>query len=252
VNTKKTPRKYDLHADFSIKCALALLFIYMFLPDSPKLPIAPVFGVVVIIYFAAFGGGLAQIGLSFDLARNAKRSTIIILGIFAVIILGSAVFVSLGKASAIDEPDENAGLFTQESYEFLGSWAPSEKIHGSLNEKDSGGVIKQSLKPIVGVVICKSLFETLFFFGMFFPVIWRKYSYKRALIWVPLLFAVLHVMHTSLVGFVIIYFNGVLQAALYARTKSLYPAIALHICWNLNILLFIHFLNWGLPFNAPI
>jgi len=239
---------YDLPADFSLYMAVVVLLVFVFTPASPSLPISQIIALGFVIYFSAFVPGPNKLELSLSINSKAWRAILVIIALTLIILLLTMILMTIAK-SDYSEALKNEEIWQQESFEFIGSWAPDKSIHESLYQKNLTSVIKYAVKPFLGLVIFASVFETIIIFGVLFPVIWRRNGYYQALFGVPFVFALLHILQTSPLGFVIIYISGLVQALLYAKTKSLYPAIILHICWNLNILLFLCFLNWGLPYQ---
>jgi len=240
---------YDLPADYSLYMAAVVTVVFLFTPGSPSLPVSQIIAVGVIVYFSCLTPGQNKLGLSFNISRQGCRAIILISAVTILVLSLSLFLISIAKSEYKGGVTQDEDIWRQETFEFIGSWAPDTSIHKSLYEKDLGSVIRYAGKPFIGLVIFASTFETIIIFGILFPAIWRRNGYWRALLGVPLVFALLHILHTSVVGFVIIYLNGLVQAVLYAKTKSLYPAITLHVCWNLNILLFFCFMNWGLPYT---
>ena len=240
---------YDLPADFSLYMAAVIVVVFVFTPTSPSFPLSQIVAVGVIVYFSWLTPGPIKLGLSFNISRQGWRAIILISAVTLLVLLLTLLLMSMAKGEYYEGATQNEDIWRQETFEFIGSWAPDTLIHKSLYEKDLGSVIRYTAKPFLGMVIMASTFETIIIFGILFPTIWRRNGYRKALLAVPLVFALLHIFRTSIPGFVIIYLNGVVQALLYAKTKSLYPAITLHVCWNLNILLFFCFMNWGLPYE---
>lgn len=247
ISTLWTASIYDLPADFSLYMALAVVTVFLFTPSRPSFPVSHILAAGFIIYFSFLIPGPNKLGLGFSLSRKAKHAIIIILALTFLIILLSLVLVDIGKSEYNAEAIEDKDIRRQESFEFTGSWAPDTLIHKSLYEMDLGSVVRYAVKPFLGTVVFAAVFETIIIFGILFPTMWRRHGYWKALLGVPLAFALLHIFQTSIPGFVIIYLNGLAQALLYAKTKSLYPSIMLHVCWNFNILLFCCFMNWGIP-----
>lgn len=79
------------------------------------------------------------------------------------------------------------------------------------------------------VALVGPIVEEVFFRGFAYPAVKKRIGRWKAIILVSGFFALLH---TNLVGFLPIFILGVLLVALYERTGSLVPSIAVHMLHN--------------------
>jgi len=228
--------------------ATVVVVIFLFPPAGPSLPVSQIIAAGVIVYFASFEPRPNKLGLSFQIAPQAKRAIFLILAITAAVLLLSWIFIAYAKYDFIQRGIEDSEIWRQGNFEFFGSWAPDSAIYQSLYKKDLPSVLKYAFKPILGMVVFAGVFETVIFFGVLFPVLWKRNKYVPAILITSLIFALAHILRTNFPGFFIIIGTGLIQAMLYSKTKSLYPSIVFHLCWNFNIVYFICLMNWGVPY----
>jgi membrane protease YdiL (CAAX protease family) len=248
--TDATKHPYDLPAQFPLRVAVIIVILYMFTPFWPPVLIAPVIGAGSIVYYAIQSNGRNQLGMSLSISSKAKRYIRVIVVTTAAVLLSWCIFITIVKHLAIHDPEFTEFPVEQVPYEWPKGWGAGDELGDALFHKNLIGVIRDVSLPILWVVILGPLLETVVFIGMLFPVIWRDYGYRRAIIIVPLLFAVLHIFQQQPYIMVLTFVNGYIQALLYARTKSIYPSIVLHACWNLTVVSIVTIFNWGLP--SPI
>lgn len=111
---------------------------------------------------------------------------------------------------------------------FLGllvEWARQGVLHSASMSLQSG----LSPAEIAGLVIRAPLWEEYIFRGLLFTGFRRHYGAKKAALISAFIFAVFHVG----VPFPISqFFGGILLAAIYDETKSMWPPMLLHGAWN--------------------
>ena len=97
------------------------------------------------------------------------------------------------------------------------------------------------LSFVVANVVMPAIIEEFFFRGLMFPALALKRSYLRSAILCSALFAVLHLskiinINTFVCSFVL--------CCLYLHTRSLYPCIIMHGCYNLLAFLSQHYFDF--------
>lgn len=242
-------REYNLPAKFQYRTAIIITIIFFILPDFPKLPIGQIFAAGVIIYFLFRSDGENELGLSLKISRGAKKASAIIIAITIVLNVVMFIAAEYEKPDYTTIPEIGPHQFEQIPYEDFYGWEPDEKIHQALTDRDMMLVLRYLVKPLSLIVVMAPISESAIYFGMLFPVIWRRYSYRRALWVVPLIFMLIHFEPSNfdVIDCPSYFLSGVLFALPYAKTRSLYPSIILHGCWNLSGYVMITILNWGLP-----
>jgi len=126
-------------------------------------------------------------------------------------------------------------------------YIPPDDIYRALADKNLQKVLLWSWKSITGVILAIPTFETIFVFGLLLPALWKKYNCRRGIILVALIFCAMH-LPAGPYQIIKTFLAGLLMAFLYSRTKSLYPAILLHIWLNGVPYAYATVYNWGLPF----
>jgi len=166
-----------------------------------------------------------------------------------VLDVGMYILFKYAKPDYTAIPEIGPHQFEQYPYKDYYGWEPNEEIYEALADRDMKLVIPYLVKPLLIAVVMAPISETVIFFGMLFPVVWRRYSYRRA-IWVtPLIFMLIHFEPSDFdVTYYPFYFlSGVILTWPYAKTRSLYPSIILHGCWNTSCYVMLTIFNWGLP-----
>ncbi len=88
---------------------------------------------------------------------------------------------------------------------------------------------------VLAYVIFAPLFEELVFRGILFAVLRRKFCFLPAALFSASIFAIAH--GYGLLGFISVFWSGVLWAWLYEKTGSLWPSILAHAINNLLVCL---------------
>ncbi len=239
---------YNLPLRVPMRTAAVLTVAVVLAPTNPGMPIAQIVCAGIIAFFWIESPRQNQLGMSLPISKRSKRVLIIVVAGMIAFLLLSILTAGSTREDMIEHPFGNLPTPKQLPYDFLGEWAPDPAIHQGLTQKDSAEVLKFLVKPIIGTIVLAPINETIIMFGLLFPAVWRQYGYFRGLLGVPFIFALVHVFQTGPFAFILIFISGFLQAYLYARTKSIYPSIVLHACWNLFILASVTIINWGFPY----
>jgi len=109
----------------------------------------------------------------------------------------------------------------------------------SISQKYSGfdlsGIFDNSM--IILLMLIMVIIEELVFRGLAFQIIDDKFGDSATIIITSILFAAGHFWNPSfsIIGFMNIFFAGVLLALMYIKSRSLYPQIIFHFGWNLSL-----------------
>jgi membrane protease YdiL (CAAX protease family) len=251
--TLSTPFKnktYNLPWASSLKVAIWITIIFSFLPDFPKFPIGSIFGAGVILYFAIFIKGPNQLGMSLKLPRKALRAIMILLVIFVAINIAIMMSINAVKDYAVEHPEEAPFLEEMIEYDYGYYWKPDSTLYYSLSQKNLKGTIFALRVPLLQQAILGPVFETIIFFAVLFPAIWKKLSYIAAL-WISMgVFVLGHFPAWTIEWVICLFVFAYIMAKLYAKTGSIYPSILFHSCINLTMDILYFSLNWGLPYKG--
>jgi hypothetical protein len=242
-------REYNLPAKFQYRTAIIITIIFSILPDFPKLPLGQIFAAGVIVYFLFRSNGENELGLSVKISRGAKKASAIIIAITIVLNVVILIGAEYEKPDYTTIPEIGPHQFEQSPYADSHGWGPDERIYQALTDKDMMLVLRYLVKRLLISVVMAPISESAIYFAMLFPVIWRRYSYRRALWVVPLIFMLMHFRPSDfdVIDYPSSFISGVLFALPYAKTRSLYPSIILHVCWNTSCYAMLTIFNWGLP-----
>jgi hypothetical protein len=213
------------------------------------LPLGQIFAAGVIIYFLFRSDGENELGLGLNISRGAKKAMVIIIAAIMVLDVGIYIFFKYAKPDYTTIPEIGPHQFEQYPYKDYYGWEPDEEIYEALADRDVMLVLPRLVKPFLILVVMAPISETVIYFGILLPVVWRRYSYRRALWVAPLIFMLMHFrpFNFDVTNYPFYFLIGVLFAWLYPRTQSSYPSITLHVCWNLSIYVTQTIFNWGLP-----
>ena len=243
-----TQRDYDLPATVSLKWAVVLAVFSGLSPSWPSAPIIQILGLCIILFFAIHPGYKNELGLSWRVSKDAIIVMAAIVSITIIGLIGLGMIVDTIKI-IIPYDFDMYGDIRQVSY-FRTDYFVEFKthVHLMLAERQLLPVLALSIQPLLLTVVFAPLFESVFMFGILFPVLYREFGYKRAVIASAIAFTLFHPpIYSSLFALIAILFSAFINAVLYAETKSLYPTIVFHACWNFSIHVFITIANWGLP-----
>jgi hypothetical protein len=240
-------REYNLPAKFQYRTAIIITIIFSILPDFPKLPLGQIFAAGVIVYFLFRSNGENELGLSVKISRGAKKASAIIIAITIVLNVVILIGAEYEKPDYTTIPEIGPHQFEQSPYADSHGWGPDERIYQALTDKDMMLVLRYLVKRLLISVVMAPISESAIYFAMLFPVIWRRYSYRRALWVVPLIFMLMHFRPFNAFYYFLNFVTAIPFAWLYAKTRSSYPSIILHVCWNLSIYVTQTIFNWGLP-----
>ncbi len=242
-------REYNLPAKMSLETAIVINVIFVFTPSWVSLPVSQLFGTIVIIYYAFFSMKVHEneLGLSLKMSKDAITVIIAFVVITLVGLVGIALIFDCFKTYALYDL-ESISEISQLEYGTIGVLGEIDNlIFPMLAIRQLLPVLALSLNPLLFGIVFASLFESIICFGILFPVIFRRYGYWRALLISAVVFTAWHPdVFTDVFALIPIFTLAIVFSRLYVETRSLYPTIVLHACWNFTIYIFVTMYNWGM------
>ncbi len=239
--------EYNLPATVSLKWAVVLFVITGLSPSWPSVPILQILGTIIILYFLIHPGYKNELGLDWRISKDAITVMVAILSMTIIGLIGLGLMVDVIKSMIPYDFEMYADI--QVNYYLVDKFDDFKTfVYLMLAGKQLLPVVVLSIKPLLLLAVFAPLFESVVAFGMLFPVLFREFGYRRSVIVTAIAFTALHPpVYSSLMTFGVILFSAVINAMLYAETRSLYPTIVFHACWNFSNFVFITISSWGLP-----
>lgn len=242
-------KSYELSWSSSLKVAIGVTAIFIFLPDYRQFPIGSIFGAGIVLYFAVFAKDPSQLGMSLQMPRKAIKAMILLPLIFIVLNIAIILSINGAKNYYAEHPEEGPFIDEMIVYDYGNYWRPDSTLYYSLSKKDLKGTIFALRIPLLQHAILAPLFETVIFFAIFFPALWRRLGYFAAL-WISMsVFVLAHYPSWTVEWVISLFVFAYIMAKLYAKTGSIYPSILFHSCINLTMDTLYFSLNWGLPYK---
>jgi membrane protease YdiL (CAAX protease family) len=235
-------REYNLPGQFPMRFAIVATIIYLALPSWWFLPLSEIYGIGMIIYCVKKYPGLDKLGLERPLTPKAKKA------IFMILIGAATLFIILIVLVIVDrtDPTSNQTPFHHQVKYPYSMWPPDDKITDAFSHRDLKRAILYSIKPFILLGLLAPIFETIFVFGMTFPALFKRFGYSKAFWWLTIIFVLSHLTNAAnVVSLSLVFISSAAMSILYAETRSLFPSIALHICYNSLIYSLYFVINWG-------
>ncbi len=243
---------YNLPAKMSLKTAAWLCAIFLLIPGWPWFPLSEIFGIGIILYYIFRSEGENELGLSLNLSSDSVLVIIVLISATVISLIGFGFMIDVFKAYAPFEPELD-GVVTQLHCAGLTEGVDIDRlIYPMFAFKRLLPVLYLSIKPLLTLVVFAPVFESIVIFAILFPVIFRKYGFWRAILITALVFAgIHHYVYIDIFAFGFIFTSAIGDALLYVETRSLYPTIVFHACWNFILYIVSAMINWGMLTPPP-
>ena len=87
---------------------------------------------------------------------------------------------------------------------------------------------------IVSLLALAPFFEELIFRRVFAHELYKRYGFIKSILMSSTLFTLVHVFSNDPCDFFVLFFEGVLLAYIYLKTRNVYLVMIIHFFWNLN------------------
>ncbi|MCK5127287.1 MAG: CPBP family intramembrane metalloprotease [candidate division Zixibacteria bacterium] len=222
--------------------SMKVVIIGLLIPYSYKYPIFAILGLGVIVYYCTINPRCNRLG--FRLTPSAKRALIIIPIIYLIINVFSFIMIQdvkyelhMAHESLIEDSPPI------EKY-YYAEWEPDSRFDNAVFTGSFSPALLLCWKKFLLLGVLAPIYETVFFFAILFPALWAKYSYRKAMLIVTIVFLILHIPYLNLFSIWLYILFVIISIAIYVKTKSIYPLIVYHALENITSLAFGIYLNW--------
>lgn len=240
---------YNLPAKFPVKTGLILGLIMLAADDYPGLPLGSIVGIIVIIHFFHFSRGENELGLRWRLTTRTRWTIVVIVSFVLCTFIFFAAAMDYYKTFIDLEPDAAEFFAEQQKISLIAEeWNPPPALYSALENKDIGATIDHLTGTFFVALISAPIWESVSVFGLIFPVLYRRFGYRKSILAAALIFVLMHSHYFGAPDTVILlYISALIDGALYVYTRSLYPAIIAHAGHNFLSVAIQAAFNWGLP-----
>ncbi|MDD4050672.1 MAG: type II CAAX endopeptidase family protein [candidate division Zixibacteria bacterium] len=230
-----------------MKTACAAGIFYIVLTVAPiTAPYAEAMLVGILLYYGFCSNGENELGLGWPLSRSPWNALIVIAGVTLVLLAIIIFLFGWLKLHCLADPITAFIPLERAPLDKIPRWAVSEECYTALANMNIAQSASYLWQPFVIATISAPIGESVTLFGMLFPALFQRYGYGKALTITSLLFMILHLPNYP-IALAFILASGFVDCILYVKTRSLYPTIIFHSCWNLVIFSVPVVWDWGLP-----